>query len=244
MSPLLGAADTTYIDSAGPFDATRQYAYVVRALNTSNLLSVPSAPAAAPPVLGTSFPTPPVPSGLRATPVGARIRLAWDDVAGAVPTAAGYVVLRRAAGTADTTFRPVLAGLRPGDNATWDTTAAAGRAYEYAVQTVDVAGRSSDRSAAVVAQIAPARPVAPTLVAATAPAGIELDWGEVVGFAARARIYRYERGGSPRLLIDVPAESGRYVDATAQPGRRYYYLVALVVSGVEGERSNAATARR
>jgi len=91
--------------------------------------------------------------------------------------------------------------------------------------------------------IAP-RPVAPTLSAAAAANGVELDWGEVVGIVARARVYRYERGGAPRVLIDVPAESGLYVDATAQVGRRYYYMVALVVGGVEGERSNTASARR
>lgn len=245
VSPLLGAADTAYVDSAGPFDATRQYAYVVRALNTSNLLSAPSAPAAAAPSAGAAgLPAPPVPTGVRATPVGRRIRLAWDDVAGAVPTATGYVVLRRTAGAADTTFRPLISGLRPGENAAWDTTAAGGGAYEYAVRTVDVAGRPSDRSAAAAAQLVAARPVAPTLSAAGTPGGIELDWGEVVGLTARARIYRYERGGTPRVLIEVPAESGRYVDPTAQAGRRYYYAVALVVNGVEGERSNAATARR
>lgn len=245
VSPLLGARDSAFIDSLGPFAATRQYSYVVRALNTSNLLSAPSVPAPAPPALTVSaWPTPPVPTGLSAVAVGTHVRVSWDDVAGPVPTAAGYVLLRRAVGVPDTTFRPIGLRLGRSDNAAWDSTATVGRPYEYAVQTVDVLGRSSVRSAAARAAIEPARPVAPTLTAVPVTGGIELTWGEVIGVEARARILRYESGGSPRPLIDVPAGPGSFVDATAQAGRRYYYVVTLVAGGVEGERSNIASARR
>ena len=46
------------------------------------------------------------------------------------------------------------------------------------------------------------------------------------------------------MLIEVPAGPGSYVDPTAQAGRRYYYVVALIVDGVEGKRSNIVSARR
>jgi fibronectin type 3 domain-containing protein len=242
VSPLLGANDTAFVDSAGARDATRPYTYVVRAVNSSNILSAPSAAVAAP-LAGIARVSIPVPTAVAAVLVGTRVRVTWDDVAGTSPTASGYTLLRRTPGAGDTVYR-AIATLAVGENAAWDSSVVAGRAYEYVVRTTDVAGRAGDPSASALARLTIGRPVTPTLVATAAPTGIELEWGDVVGLAARVRIYRNERGAAPTLLTETAGDTQPFVDTSAQVGRRYYYAVAFVVGGVEGERSNIVSARR
>jgi hypothetical protein len=248
VSPLLRAADSAWVDS-GRFDPLRQYTYVVRALNTSNLMSERSNPGAAPPDLGAAeLPAPEPPMGLSAIAVAAAVRLAWNDDQSELPIA-GYEVLRRTtprAGVrvADTVYRALGAVLERGENAAWDSSALPGVTYEYAVRALGLSGRQSPLSVPARASVSVARPGAPAGVHAGAvPDGIQVTWGPI-GVAGRVRVYRYERGGAPRSIGEVPADAGAYLDATAVAARRYYYAVALIVDGVESGRSDPVTARR
>jgi fibronectin type 3 domain-containing protein len=245
VSPLVPAADTSWVDSTAQRVAGRQWTYALRAVNTSNLESRFSAPAAAPADLTLSpLPAPPVPTGLEAAATGGRVRVTWDDMAGIEPTVNGYVLSRRRLGVRDTAST-VVATLDRGANAWWDSTAAAGASYSYSVRSRSFAGPLSAPSSPATVQVGratPPQPAAPT--AAAAPEGIQLAWGTVSGLTARVRIYRYERGTAPRVLTEVAADPPGYLDRTARAGVRYYYYLTFVVDGVEGARTEELSARR
>lgn len=246
VSPLVPAAESSFVDSAASPSAGRQWRFVVRAVNTSDRLSGLSNPATPPAGLGLErLPAPPAPAGLRALVQGRRVRLVWDAVDASVPNAAGYEVGRRTVGAADTAFRPLTASPLPlDDNALWDSTVTPGASYDYSVRVVTADGRFGARSAPARAELIRGRPAAPADVRARVmPGGIEVTWGEI-DVAGTVRVYRASPGAPFRAVAQAPADSGRYVDPATRPGERYFYVVTLTVDGVESGRSAEATARR
>ena len=245
VSPLVPAADSSWVDSSAHVVAGRQWTYAVRALNTSDRRSPLSAPATAPADLGAAAaPPPPIPTGLEAVSSGGRVRVVWHDMAGEDPGVTGYLVLRRIAGARDTAFA-AAATLGRNGNAWWDSTAAAGSSYDYAVRSRNFAGATSGTTPPV--RVAVARPVpAPPADAraAAGAAGVTVSWAPVAGIPARVRIYRYERGADPRRVAEVAADPSQYLDRTARRGVRYYYYLTLVVGGVESARTAELSARR
>jgi hypothetical protein len=61
---------------------------------------------------------------------------------------------------------------------------------------------------------------------------------------ARIRVYRYERGGVPRVVAEVAADPPQYLDRATRRGVRYYYYLTMVVDGVESARTSELSARR
>ncbi len=245
VSPLVPAADTSWVDSSAHPVAGRQWTYAVRALNTSDQRSAFSAPASAPADLGAAAaPAPPVPTGLEAVPSGGRVRLVWHDMAGEDPGVTGYLVLRRPAGGRDTAFATVATLGRNG-NAWWDSTAAAGSSYDYAVRSRNFAGVTSGATLPVRVTVARPVPAPPAGARADAgPGGITISWAPVSGVQARVRIYRYERGANPRRVAEVSADPPQYLDRATRAGVRYYYYLTLVVDGAESARTAELSVRR
>ena len=245
VSPLVPASDTSWEDSTAHGVAGRQWTYVVQALNTSNLRSAFSAPATAPVDLSASaVAPPPIPTGLSAVQSGGRVRVTWNDMSDADPSVTGYAVARREVGARDTNH-VVVATLGRNVNAWWDSTVTVGRAYEYAVRSRNFAGTSSGMTTPVRVTVTRPAPLAPTDARArTAANGVTISWGNVVGVAARVRVYRYERGATPRVVAEVAADPPQYLDRTARRGVRYFYYLTFVVDGVEGARTAEISVRR
>ncbi len=227
-SPLLPPTDTVFVDSAA-LASGRTYTWVVRAVSTSGVRSEYSNPGQ----WTTATAPPPVPTGLRGRFDGSAVVLGWDDMAQTDPVVAGYIVLRRADG--DTTAERLTPQPVPvPHNAFRDTTATAGRAYAYSLRTVDYLGRTSGPSGAVDLRVPVSRPLPPPAARALpAAGGVTIQWDPVA--RGTVRIYRYVRGGRPRVIAEVPGETGHHTDTTATAGQRYFYRLSLVVDGVESE---------
>lgn len=244
IGPLI-EGDTSYLDTLSAVSPGREYAYLAQAVSRSELRSAYSAPAyfSPPEQGGLSAPT-----GLRGVVDRGRVELFWDDMTSLDLGAAGYVVERRAAGGADTTFAVVTpTPLGATQNTFLDSTVSAGGAYDYAVRSVDRARGRSARSLPVRVAVPLEHPPAPGGLRAAPAAdggGIALAWAEIEGLTATVRLYRYVRGGRPARLAEVPASESGYLDRTAQPGQRYYYYATLVVRGIESQPSGEVTARR
>ena len=229
-SPLLGPADTTFLDTAALVPG-RARTWAVQAISASGVASGLSHPVqlAAPPA------PPPTPTGLHGRVEGGAAELLWDDMTESDLVVAGYVVLRRPAGAAGTELRPLTPQPVPAPhNAFRDTTATPGEAYEYAVRSVDYLGRSSPASAPIRLRPELRRPAPPPAPRAVpGGGGVVVTWDPVA--TGTVRIYRYQVGGEPGRLAEVAADAGGYADAAAAPGRRYYYRLALVLDGIESE---------
>lgn len=245
VSPLVPSGESTYVDTAASAVTGRQWRFAVQAVSTSDRVSGYSAPATAPAEASLAWLSPlPVPSGLRAFVRERRVRLVWDAIAGLVPGATGYEVMRRGDGT-DSVWHSLAATLALGDNAMWDSTVVLGRRYEYAVRVAGTDGARSALSQPVAVTLVAVPPSPPAdLRARVTDAGIEVTWGAVTGVSGAVRIYRAEAGIAPRRLTEVPADPAAFVDREARPGVRYFYSAALVVDGVESARSASASARR
>jgi hypothetical protein len=225
-SPLLPPTDTAFVDSAA-LATGRTYTWVVRAISTSGVPSDFSDGAQ----LTTATGRPPTPTGLHGRADGSAILLAWDDMTESDPVVAGYVVFRRTDGdTAAERLTP--APVQAPHNAFRDTTAAPGQLYAYYLRAVDYMGHTSDATGAVRLRVPRSRPLPPPAARALpATRGVTVEWDPVA--RGTVRIYRYIRGGRPRVIAEVPAETGHHADPTAEAGQRYFYRLSIVVDGVE-----------
>lgn len=225
-SPLLPPADTLFVDSAN-LATGRTYTWVVRAISSSGVPSAYSNPVQ----LTTATAPPPVPTGLHGRVDGSVVVLGWDDMARNDPVVAGYIVLRRAPGDSAAqrlTPQPIPVP----HNAFRDTTAVPGRSYSYSLRTADYLGHTSDASGALDLRVPVARPLPPPAARALpAAGGAIIQWDPVA--RGTVRIYRYVRGGRPRVIAEVPAQTGHHTDTTVKAGQRYFYRLSLVVDGVE-----------
>ncbi len=245
VSGLVPATDTSWVDSTAHAVSGHQWTYALRAVSTSDLRSPFSAPATAPADRGAgAAPPPPIPTGLQVVPGGGRVRLLWHDMSGDDPRVTEYVVLRRQIGARDTAYAAAATLSRTG-NAWWDSTVVAGRSYEYTVRSRNFAGTLSGMATAVRVDVErPAPPPPAGAHAGPAAGGVEVSWAALSGVQARIRVYRYERGGAPRMVAEVAADPPQYLDRAARAGVRYYYYLTLVVDGVESARTAELSARR
>jgi hypothetical protein len=224
-SPLLPPGDTLFVDSA-QLATGRTYTWVVRAISTSGVPGEYSNPVQ----LTTATAPPPVPTGLHGRTDGSTVLLGWDDMTQTDPVVSGYIVLRHADG--DTVAERLTPRAIPvPHNAFRDTTVQPGHAYAYSLRSIDYLGRMSDPAGAVQLHVPVSRPLPPAARALPAAGGVTIEWDPVA--RGTVRIYRYVRGGRPRVIGEVPGKAGHHADRTAKPGQRYFYRLSLVVNGVE-----------
>lgn len=84
-------------------------------------------------------------------------------------------------------------------------------------------------------------PPAPTLTALGAVNQIDLSWTAVAS-ATDYTIYRSTTSGGPYTQIGMSGGATTFSDTTAAPLTVYYYVVTATVGGIEGLRSNEASA--
>ncbi|WP_420626839.1 fibronectin type III domain-containing protein [Candidatus Poriferisodalis sp.] len=213
---------------------------MVAAVGALMFASVAALPAAAqdPPPPGVAD----APTGLTTDVSRNTVTLSWDDPGD--DTVTGYVILRRDKATqAVGVFSTVTADTGTTHTVYVDAYVERGRRYLYRVQAINPAG-VSERSRWVRgytprSRPSPERPAKPRgLTAETSHDTVTLSWddpgdGTVTGYAILRRDKdTHDKGIFATLVPDTGTAATSYVDATAQPDRRYVYRVkALNTAG-------------
>ena len=189
---------------------------------------------------GTDPPPPPVPTGLATEVSHDLVTLSWDDPGD--DTISGYVILRR-----DKAIHPqgtfVTLAPHTGTAATTyiDASIDPERRYVYRVKAISPAG-TSDRSTWVRAYT-PAAPPKPSPSLPAKPTGlatepshdtVTLSWNDpadpaVTGYVILRRDKDvHPQGTFQTINPDTAAAATSYLDATAEPERRYVYRIKAV----------------
>ncbi|WP_420626844.1 fibronectin type III domain-containing protein [Candidatus Poriferisodalis sp.] len=189
---------------------------------------------------GPSVPAPP--TGLSADASRDVVSLSWDDPGDDSIT--GYVILRRDKATQPVgTFSTVVADTGTADTSYVDAYVEPNRRYVYRVQAINAAGTSERsrwaRGYTPLRLFSSERPAKPRgLAAETSHDTVTLSWddpgdGSVTGYAILRRDKDvHDKGIFATLDPDTGTAHTAYVDATAQPDRRYVYRVkALNTAG-------------
>ncbi|WP_420626152.1 PEP/pyruvate-binding domain-containing protein [Candidatus Poriferisodalis sp.] len=169
------------------------------------------------------------------------VTLSWDDPGDESIT--GYVILRRDKATqAVGTFSTVVADTGTADTAYIDAYVERNRRYVYRVQAINAAG-TSERSNFARGYTPfwlglagwPERPAKPRgLAAETSHNLVTLSWDDpgddsVTGYVILRRDKdTHDKGVFETLVPDTGTAHTAYVDATAQPDRRYVYRVKAI----------------
>jgi FtsP/CotA-like multicopper oxidase with cupredoxin domain len=230
-SPL-NAANThgtrSLVDTA--YDAFTDYQYRVVARNTAGYgAEFPTVTAQSTSATVTVLNPPKAPTGLTAVlAYGPQVTLTWLDNA---TNETGYAVERAAGAGAFTPLTTLGAVAGTGSTVTYvDLTAQPGTTYTYRVRAVNTVGNSAYATSAPV--VIPARPAAPTNLAAALQAGpqVNLTWRDNANNETGFIVERSTDGVTFTLLTTAPAKNGTgnvtYLDTTVLPGTTYWYRVA------------------
>ncbi|HRE50457.1 MAG TPA: PA14 domain-containing protein [Flavitalea sp.] len=186
-------------------------------------------------------PAPAMPGSLTATGAAYnKITLEWEDNSN---DETGFEIVRSA--TANGTYLPVGAvGANVGSFT--DSALAAQTTYFYKIRAIG-SGEASAFTGAVSAVTlpAPATPVAPSQLAATASANnsVSLSWNDNASNETNYRVYRSTDNISFELIATLSANVTAYTDASVLPLTLYYYYVAGSNAAGTGEHSNIAQVR-
>ncbi|MBP7461493.1 MAG: hypothetical protein KBA26_09400 [Candidatus Delongbacteria bacterium] len=242
---------TVFIDSARELSGRINYAYAVRAENTSHIPGEFSDTVWVRPVIPT-HPLPP--SNVRIFAGDEHLLIHWDPMTEIDPDIAAYQVYRRPvserSGTGqqksgrqtvqkssdDSTGYHLLTmePLRCDQNLYRDSLVEKGTLYQYSVVSLDRFGGRSGFGTPVPGMIQTALPLPPdNLRLESVGEGISIRWDPVVLDQLESyRIYRYERGGKPTLMGSVSAlndtlYSGafHYLDRSALRNHLYFYYL-------------------
>jgi fibronectin type 3 domain-containing protein len=175
--------------------------------------------------------TPPVPTGLLASPGNAQVTLSWVVSSGAT----SYHVKR-----STVSGGPYLQVAAPSAAAYLDASLTNGTKYFYVVSASNSSGESANSGEANATPAAPANaPAAPAnLTAVAGSAQISLSWSTSAG-AAGYNVKRSIVSGGPYSQVAAPATNS-YTDTGLTDGTTYYYVVSAVNSS--GQSANSAQA--
>ena len=235
ISSLLPPEQGVYVDTSSSLQPARAYSYSVQSESTSHVTSAFSDTVSAVPIMPETVP---VPAGIDAAIDGNRVHVSWNTALRPDPSLLGYRLYRR---KGDTRLMPVADTLQESwQNYFVESEAAAGETYAYAVRAVSITGDTSAFSAtATVSLPEPAYYPPGNLRARAEDRRVYLSWDEILQQDADGlRLYRYERGKDPRLVVTLESDARDYVDR--RPGRGKlvsYYLTTVGKEGTESERS-------
>lgn len=228
---------TIFIDSSRDLSGKIQYAYAVRAENTSHILGEFSDTVWVRPLLPTK-PLPPL--NLQVYPGTGRIGIHWDNMASIDESIAAYAIYRRTISPdkripSNSQFSLVsLKPLMAEQNYFQDTTVEEGVTYQYSVESLDKFSGRSGLSQPIIALIPAVLPLPPDNLRLEMPEqGVSLLWDEVrQNNLVSYQLYRYERGQKPVLISTIPISQDStqsapltYLDRTALKGHLYFYYL-------------------
>lgn len=221
----LNGNEVVYVDTSSILTGERSFLYAAKAVNTSSVESFFSDTLIIHPLIST---VPPSPNHLVAAGDDGAVNLIWEDVRVRHRAIRGYQVYRRE--LPDGRFALLL----PEDSIVsvplfTDTTALAGKSYEYAVQTVDDLGGFSQSMALTAVTVKDVLlPVPPNAWLSQADGKVTVQWGEIAGGTGlKLNLYRYRRGESPVLLKSFGTGETQFTDSTVKKGDLWFYYTTF-----------------
>jgi len=235
-------------DTSSVLRGNRNYLYAVKTETTSGIESNFSDTLRIKPSKKTLLKAP---LQLKAYSDKSKVFLYWDNLFKDDPTINGYYVFRGSSNekSKQSEFKALKDSLISAkQNNFIDTTVVPGNNYDYAIQTVDIYGNKSPFSSTINVQIKKSEPASPAgIIAVNTPTGILISWTAPIQLDIKEfKIYRYERGQTPKLLDDVNAKQTlEYLDKQAQQGILYfYYLTSMDKNNIESKPSSEVGIRK
>lgn len=234
-----------FLDTSSTLKGNIVYYYAVKAENTSGNLSSFSDTVQVIPKVKTTIRSP---LGLKGYSLDGKVFLYWENLFEKDETIEGYKVFRRNTGDTKKDFIALFDTLlSPKQNNFVDTSVTEGKNYEYAVKAFDIFGNESKLSSSVKISISEIPILPPAgLTAVNMDNGIMISWQPALQEnISKYKIYRYERGVEPKLIISVTADVSEYLDKSVSDGNLYFYYVSAVnVNGKESIPSDEIGIRR
>ena len=175
--------------------------------------------------------TPPVPTGVTATPGNAQVNLAWNASTGAT----AYYVKR-----STTSGGPYTQIATPTSTSYSDNAVTNGTKYYYVVSAYNSYGQSANSTEVSATPTAPPPPAAPTGLQATpGNAQVTLAWTASAG-ATSYHVKRSTTSGA-ETQISAPTTTS-FTDTGLTNGTKYFYVVSAVNSSGESANSGEVSA--
>ncbi len=248
ISTLLPAADSvnTFIDSTNTLSGEITYAYAVRSENLSHQQSAFSDTVYVNP--GSSK-FPPVPMNLHGYGGDNYVQLYWTDMQSFDEALSGYQILRRTIiPSKHTLFKTLIDSLIPAEqNHFADSTAQAGKSYEYKILSQNIFGKKSRDSSPLLIKIPLSHPVPPAGVfISQSGKAIVIRWTPAIQKGIKGyRIYRYQRGEQAKRIGSITIGNPLEIkDSSVKTGELYfYYCTSVNGSGIESQPSRETSIR-
>lgn len=224
---------TFFADTSEELSGMLTYYYSIRSASTSHVLSNFSDTVAIRPELKT---LPPAPTGLTVFQLDDNsLKISWDDMTEIESSVGYYIVFRRTTDPSEKNipeFQPIVdSALTAGENYFRDSTAEAGKSYEYAVMSVDLFGGTSEMSNPVSFNNYFSEITSPAgLNVSRQPDGVMVKWDPVMqDNIAEYKIYRQQRGSEKEFLGSVKnGKPLQMIDRGVTNGELYFYSVTAV----------------
>lgn len=226
----------TFYDTGATMSGRVFYNYKIQSENTSHVVSDMSNSVQVHPEMSANVSAP---TNLLVYYQDSSINIFWNDMREDDEFVSGFRIYKRESGA--TAFVPVL----PNDsvlegNKFTDLNYKLGKVYEYEVESVDLFGFSSKERASAQVNIPEILPAAPVINSAiNLPDGILIEWAKPnEANIKQYKIYRYQRGETPKAIATLDGDKENYLDKTAQPGGLYFYTVTTInIAGIESVES-------
>lgn len=232
----------TFYDTGATMSGRIFYNYKVQSENTSHVVSDMSNSVQVHPEMSANVSAP---TNLLVYFQDSIINIFWNDMRKDDEFVSGFRIYKRESGT--TAFTPILPedSIIEGNKFT-DLNYKYGKVYEYEVESVDLFGFASKERASAQVNILKILPAAPVINSGiNLPDGILIEWTKPNETNIKQyKIYRYQRGESPKLIATPEPNKESYLDQTAKSGELYFYTIATVdMAGNESTESAEIGAR-
>lgn len=230
--------DTLYHDSLKYLSGETQYVYAVQVMNQSQNMSDISAPIGIRPMKAQYVASP---AGIQSRWADLAVNLKWENTMGVYDNVIGYIVFRREAG--EPLFK-VISKLHR-EPFFRDTTATAGKTYEYGVTSVDAFANQSLLSPLTTLTVATDDFVSPPadFYLTNKTEGIQLNWpGNQKG--NDYVVYRKLVADKNFSKLSDVKNALTFLDKTAQAGTLYIYRMAVVFNKAESKAGQEKAIRR
>ena len=211
-----------YTDTSKMLAGDKSYLYAATAVSASSVESDFSDTLTIRPSIKTN---PPSPNRISAYEEERTVKIIWEDVRTRHRATCGYNIYRRE--LPDGKFALLL----PADSVVTvpmfaDTAVQPDKTYEYAVQTVDDLGGTSESMALYSIHVKKiVLPVPPDLWVTQSEGKVTIQWNEPsITRPLKVNLYRYQRGENPQLLQSFSPAEQQFTDTKVKKGELYFYF--------------------
>jgi len=237
---------TEYYDTSETLSGKYTYSYSVKSITTSHIESNFSDTILIRPDLPTM---PPTPFNVSAFINDSTARISWSDMTEIEETVFGYRVYRKNLTlSANPNFESLVDSMLPANqNYFVDNRIEKGKTYQYAITSVDLFGVESNPAYSSDLTYEIPNPLPPQGVRyLNSENGIIIQWDETFQNDIKEyRVYRYQRGSSPKMISSVKINSESKVEDRdlIKDNLYYYYVTSVNTFNVEGSKSNEIAVR-